>query len=214
MTPRLVSVLLIAAAVAHGQPASGSITGTVVDQWGAVIPGAVVTIESPMPMAGATTDALGRFIINGVPPGTYSLVIQQAGFRPRELEIQVEDANVTLEGRVMLDLAPLPPCLDRMNPPVFHETTLPASTAPPLVGSTRILPDGALRGWSIILRGPGKSHEITTTTDNDGRFEFHDVPPGTYEIVIGEWPTVHNVRVRKGHQLEVHLTWTPGQLCL
>src|ERR1019366_3118069 len=100
---RLVCAILLALTGANGQPASGSVTGTVVDLTGLDIPGVLVTIESPMPMAGAIADSTGRFVIDGIPPGTYTLRIQAAGFFAKEFEVQIEDGKETSEGRVTLE---------------------------------------------------------------------------------------------------------------
>lgn len=107
---RWVCVLMLAVTSAVAQDGSGSVSGTVVDVTSAGIPGALITIESPMPMAGAVADSIGRFVIHGIPPGTYSLVIQVAGFLQREFEVQIEDGKETSEGRVTLEIVPPPPC--------------------------------------------------------------------------------------------------------
>jgi hypothetical protein len=63
MLGRFAGAMLLATVGASAQVASGSVAGTVVDMTGSQIPGALVTIESPMPMAGATTDGTGHFVI-------------------------------------------------------------------------------------------------------------------------------------------------------
>jgi len=60
--------------------ASGTVVGTVTDPSGAVIAGAAVTLNS----AGATfrtvTNSAGRYIVQSVPPATYSMTVRKAGF--------------------------------------------------------------------------------------------------------------------------------------
>ena len=59
-----------------------SITGSVLDQAGKVIPKAAVVVKSDTaPISkGATTDAEGHFVVTGLPAGTYSVQASAAGF--------------------------------------------------------------------------------------------------------------------------------------
>ena len=69
--------------IAPAQTVTGSITGTVVDSSGAVVPGSTVTLTS----AGGTrrtqtTTGAGEFIFVAVPPGIYSVKVENRGFGP------------------------------------------------------------------------------------------------------------------------------------
>ena len=61
----------------------GSVTGTVTDQSGAIIPSAQVTItnESTSLKRETTTDASGQFRILDLPEGTYTIVVTATGFQ-------------------------------------------------------------------------------------------------------------------------------------
>lgn len=61
----------------------GSISGTITDQSGAVIPNAQVTVTSNggITVATARTSGDGTFSIASVPPGTYSVAVQSPGFQ-------------------------------------------------------------------------------------------------------------------------------------
>src|SRR5664280_642477 len=65
-----------------------SLSGTVSDPTGAVIPKATVTVTNTQTGAKRTdtSDAQGRYTIPQLPPGTYSLMAQVAGFN--DLTIQ------------------------------------------------------------------------------------------------------------------------------
>ncbi len=65
-----------------GQGATGSIHGRVVDPSGAVIPGAtVVATTTAGKVAGnATSDPVGNYAIQGLPPGTYGVTATAPGF--------------------------------------------------------------------------------------------------------------------------------------
>src|SRR5579863_5097966 len=60
----------------------GSIAGTVVDQTGAVIPQAAVTVSRPHaePVT-VQSDGLGQFTINSLAPGSYNVEAKAPGFR-------------------------------------------------------------------------------------------------------------------------------------
>ena len=79
----MVSLSLFASlAVAAGQ--TGSITGTVADPTGAVIPGIAVVISNQETGQQRTvsTNADGTFVCPDLPPGTYQVEIHAAGFAP------------------------------------------------------------------------------------------------------------------------------------
>ncbi len=99
-----------------GQAATGSIHGQVADPTGAVIPGAtVVATTTAGKVAGkATSDAVGAYSIQGLPPGTYGVTATAPGFaayavpgivvaagRTRtinaKLQIQVEQQQVQVQ---------------------------------------------------------------------------------------------------------------------
>ena len=64
------------------QSNSGSISGTVTDPSGAVVPGATVTVQNPVSgyLRTLKTDATGRFQFSNVPLNPYRLSVSAAGF--------------------------------------------------------------------------------------------------------------------------------------
>src|SRR5215510_10263604 len=63
--------------------AQGTLTGTVKDQSGGVLPGVTVEASSPAlieKVRTAVTDGTGQFRITGLNPGTYSLTFKLSGF--------------------------------------------------------------------------------------------------------------------------------------
>ena len=62
---------------------TGRLVGTIVDAQGAVLPGVTVTVTSPQ-LQGANaqvTDATGQFRFPSLPPGTYGVKAELAGFK-------------------------------------------------------------------------------------------------------------------------------------
>src|SRR6202034_1134054 len=72
--------------------ASGTVTGTVSDPTGAVVPGATVAIENPVSQyeRKATTDNTGRFQFANVPYNTYHMTVTASGFGTfvRDLDVK------------------------------------------------------------------------------------------------------------------------------
>jgi hypothetical protein len=68
---------------AMAQTTSGTITGTVTDQSGAIIPGAkiILTEESTKDNHEATAGDSGEFVFAALRPGTYTLSVEKAGFQ-------------------------------------------------------------------------------------------------------------------------------------
>ena len=215
MAPRLVLAVLLLAAEASAQEPTGAIVGTLTDVTGASIPRADVTIDGPVPIASRSTDASGEFVIDSVPRGTYTLRFQSPGFTPKKVTVVVEDTGVKSLGRVTLEVVPPPPCLGDMKPTVFHETKL-RSGGKSSVSGIAIEGGVAMAKFVITLR-TADTHEVigTTRTDEQGRFQFAEVAAGSYELLSGG-PIVKLI-VRKGHDLDVRLTWAGlpnGEVCL
>jgi hypothetical protein len=224
MRPELVCAMLAAATV-NGQTASGSITGTVVDSEGAAIPNATVSIVSPIEQA-PTTDSAGKFFAADLKPGTYKLRITVLGFVTKDLETSVTAGKETTLARVVLEVK-VPPCVGKLRKPQISETTSAVSIKPTLSGNTRGETSGALKYLTVTLLLAGTSSVIaTTSTGENGEFRFEHVEPGVYDVAVsfgadtflGEetFAKVRNLRVRKGRELEVRLTWQQprGQICL
>lgn len=80
---RLVVPILVLAAWAFGQVGNGTITGTVTDPAGAVVPGA--TVEATNTETGvvfpAVTTNTGNYTILNLPVGTYSVSVKVQGFK-------------------------------------------------------------------------------------------------------------------------------------
>jgi hypothetical protein len=78
----VVGVIFIAAPAA-AQSTTGTISGRVVDSQGLALPGVTVTATSPNLQATreTVTSENGDYILTLLPPGTYRLVFELAGFQ-------------------------------------------------------------------------------------------------------------------------------------
>jgi hypothetical protein len=74
---------LFLAALAFGQGAAGTITGTVTDPSGAVVPSATITIRNVANGQNytATSTETGNFTATQLPVGTYNLSVNVSGFK-------------------------------------------------------------------------------------------------------------------------------------
>src|SRR2546427_445159 len=109
MTSRCLLVLLLLPLLPLcGQTTSGSITGSVTDQTGAVIPGATVTVTNEgtgVERKVASTDQ-GVFNVSNLEVGVYRVKIETPGFRGQERTGVVLNANQVLNINVQLTVAP------------------------------------------------------------------------------------------------------------
>jgi hypothetical protein len=93
--PKKCLLLLLLAGAAWSQTTSGSIAGTVLDAQAAAIPGANVSaLETLQKFTFTTkTNESGMFVFTQVPPGTYTIRVEAAGFKKLERPGLVVNAN-------------------------------------------------------------------------------------------------------------------------
>jgi hypothetical protein len=86
-----VALLLLAVALpAAAQSLNGTITGTVKDEQGGVLPGASVTLTGKTGSRTTTTTGTGEYRFVAVDPGIYSITVELSGFKPkRQDNVQV-----------------------------------------------------------------------------------------------------------------------------
>jgi hypothetical protein len=82
----LLAFLLLMMAPALQAQFGGSLTGTVTDQSGAVIPGATVKLANPATQATktATTNDTGFYTFNELAPGNYTVTVTASGFKAQD----------------------------------------------------------------------------------------------------------------------------------
>ena len=86
------AVLAAVSVSVAAQTSSGVVEGTVTDASGALLPGVTVTARADATgfIRSVTTGAQGAYRVNELPPGSYSVKFELAGFKP------VEQTNVVL----------------------------------------------------------------------------------------------------------------------
>jgi hypothetical protein len=92
--------LLVGAGTASAQLSSGNLYGTVVDEQGAALPGATVTLSGYGDPQVQVTNLQGQFSFLGLTPGSYSLKCELDGYSTVEnpsIEIKVgRNTNIEL----------------------------------------------------------------------------------------------------------------------
>src|SRR5918996_2702387 len=95
----LLSSMLLVASTAFAQLERGSISGTISDQSGAVVPGATVTVTNAQgQQLVAVTDASGFYTFPNLLAGRYTIAAELQGFK------KVVRENVTLDATGALNL--------------------------------------------------------------------------------------------------------------
>lgn len=79
-------LLVICAAAGDAQTLTGSITGTITDEQGGVLPGVTVSLTGRTGTRTAVTDESGIYRFQAVDPGTYTLAADLSGFQTRRRE--------------------------------------------------------------------------------------------------------------------------------
>jgi hypothetical protein len=93
----LIGTFLLIAGEAQAQVDRASLTGTVKDSTGAVIPGATVSITGPQAPATTTTNSEGTYLVLSLVPGRYVVVAEVSGFQKSSRTVILE---VGQKGRV------------------------------------------------------------------------------------------------------------------
>ncbi|HET6935577.1 MAG TPA: carboxypeptidase regulatory-like domain-containing protein, partial [Candidatus Angelobacter sp.] len=90
-------------AVSIAQAGSGRVHGQVIDPTGAVIPNAEITVKNATGQTfSAKSDAIGTYTVKDLPPGKYTISVDEKGFAPYSQEVdlvsgQEKKLNITLE---------------------------------------------------------------------------------------------------------------------
>ncbi len=98
--------LLCCASLLMAQSERGTISGTVRDSSGAVIPRAkvVITNTATNVVVNLTTNDTGEYTQPSVAAGTYNINVQKEGFRPAELKGLTVNASTNVRADISLEL--------------------------------------------------------------------------------------------------------------
>ena len=157
-------LLLTASGFSQGI-ATGSISGTVTDQTGSVVPGAKVTVQSTATNQASTavTNDLGFFAIRSLTPGSYKVTVESKNFRTVVLEkVEVLAAQDSALGTIRLELGQVGETIQvEGGTPLMETTTSQVTTS----FGTKEVADLPLSGSfdALALNIPG----VTYSGDNN-----------------------------------------------
>ncbi|QKG26818.1 MFS transporter [Actinomadura verrucosospora] len=145
----------------------GGLAGTVVDEAGEPVAGAVAvaTDQRGEVVASAETGADGAFALADLAPGGYTLTVSAAGRRPAARPVRVEGGD-----------------------PALVEIELPAG--PALRGTVRGRGGEALGDAHVSLVDQAGNVVATARTGPDGAYAFEGLAPEDYTVVASGYPPV------------------------
>jgi len=138
---------LLGIGTANAQVLYGSITGTVTDKTGAVIPGATVTITNQEngELRSAAANGLGSFALLDMLPGSYTISVPAkgsfGGYKEKDIQIEVNRqvrVDITLEAAAVstqITVTEAPPTLQTETAEVNSEISQTQLTALPITSS-------------------------------------------------------------------------------
>ena len=100
---RLCALAVFCIATAYSQAVNGTLLGTVTDSSGAVVPSAKVTITETNTSSShsAQTNGSGNYSIPLLPPGKYTVTVEQTGFKKETRR----DIDVLVDSTVRVDIS-------------------------------------------------------------------------------------------------------------
>ncbi len=106
MLRKLLCTVALSACLAFGQLPTSSVTGNVADPQGLAIAGAHVTItnEGTRVASEVVTTSTGEFAISGLDPGSYSVAVNQAGFKSFEAVHNILTVGAPLVVNIKLEI--------------------------------------------------------------------------------------------------------------
>ena len=170
----VITLLLLLAAAPVLMAQSQTLSGTVVDSSGAVIPGAQVRIVDAAKGTAArevTTDEGGRFQAINLQPGAYTLTVELSGFKKSQTSVTL-DVNTKLDvGQIMLEVGQVSEVVNVTGEaPAVQTATMEKAY---LVDTKQIaeLPMNGRNWVALMSTVPG----MTSSTQNDFNTNFNDV---------------------------------------
>lgn len=208
--PAALFCLLLAAAPAPGQ-ATGAVVGSVMDaRSGALLDGVVVGVAGRGPQT--VTDADGRFILAGVPPGRRDLSFRHLGYQPLTLRNVHVPGGLTVEVEARLEPTAIevePIVVEAGRRPLIEPTVsesrevlsgrevreLPATEVAEVIELTTGVSEGRFRGGRIgqetyVVDGVAIKNQLESSTDGPG-LELSPTSLEEVEVVTGGFGAEH-----------------------
>ena len=156
ITALVLAVAAPAYAQGGGASSTGTIQGRVTDAQGAVLPGATITATSPAMLGSQTTIAseTGNYRFPAVPPGTYTLTYELAGFNTVRREGIIISLGFTANINVELALATLQETVTVTGESPVIDTSATRVVQNFKLDQLQSIPNGRDM-WSLLAVSPG-----------------------------------------------------------
>jgi outer membrane receptor protein involved in Fe transport len=167
----IMSFLFAVAALPQGI-STGSISGTVADPSGAVVPNAKVTATSTNAVLTGETNNDGLFALRSVPPGSYKITIEAPNFRTAVLDkIDVFVARETNLGTTKLELGKLGETVQVEGAaPIIEASTSQVTTTFDRKAVADLPLSGSFDALSLFIPGVADSGDSSFSNSNGASF--------------------------------------------
>ncbi len=182
------ATFLLITCIAWGQASSATLTGTVTDPAGALIPGAEVSVESAATglTRSTVTEDNGGYVFNYLPVGRYTVTVELPGFKTARQSVGLEIGQTrTLDVRLevgelqeLVEVFETAPALDRSSPELGTAISRSELDELPLNG----------RHWAALMllapgahntgRGDQSSIRFVGRANDDNNYTFDGVDTG------------------------------------
>src|SRR6266481_9901771 len=181
--------LLVLAPIASAQKTSGTITGTLTDPSGAVVPGATVSVVNERTAAAreTMTNEEGSFSLPELEAGTYRLTVNKAGFKKLALKnVELHVADVTTLNLKMEMGAATETVMVESSPVSVNTSTGDVSNI--MVGEQiRELPINGRNFVQLTTLVPGAAVGESFDNKNKGLFSGVDISFSGSPAVDNQW---------------------------
>jgi hypothetical protein len=157
---------------------TGGIAGTVVDQTGAVIPGATITVtnESTGTAMQTTSSAEGNFLFSAVPVGSYTVRIRASGFGAGQVNhVVVVAGNATPLGKQSLKLGSQAQTIE-VEAGAAQVINTESSQGELVIDAAQVASapvSGAMDNVALMVPGVVQSHSDSMTNTNGVNFSVN-----------------------------------------
>ncbi|QHE62502.1 hypothetical protein FHE72_16855 [Rossellomorea vietnamensis] len=141
---------------------AGALVGTIQDPNSAAIPGATVTVfQNNIQISTVVTDANGQYMVPGLPPGSYSVVVSAPNYTTETVAAMIESGQTTTLNVTLNE-----------NPGTLTGFVRDTNSNPIAGGSVTVQ---ISTGTGIIV--------ATTVTAPDGSYTVQNLAPGNYIVI-------------------------------
>jgi hypothetical protein len=197
---RATLVVVLLSVVASAQiDLSGTVSGTVLDETGAVIANAHIFINVGGLVGAARTDSFGQFRVKDLQSGIGKLSVKASGFEEQQIDVRVAQKGSppitvrmkVLDPGVIEEPVPYPNFVDQITAPIGGQ--LAEIRSLPLFSERSRMSIGIVSGKverrgkpvkNVKVRIKGSSIDLSTHTNNAGEFSFAGLFPAEYDLEL------------------------------